>query len=94
MPHLQIDYSANLEAEIQERKLVDILHQTAAESGIFPVWGIRTIAQPAVHYRVGHGAPDNGFVQVFVRIGPGRDLALRQCIATLLFDALMLSPVA
>ena len=91
MPHIQIDYTANLEADIQERKLVETLHQAAVESGIFPVWGIRTIAQPVLHYRMGNGAPDNGFVQVFVRIGPGRDLALRQRIASLLFDALMQS---
>lgn len=91
MPHIQITYTANLEADIRERKLVDILHQTAVDSGIFPVWGIRTLAQRLEHYRVGHGAVDNGFVQVFVRIGPGRDLALRQRIAHLLFDALLRS---
>lgn len=91
MPHIQIDYTANLEADIQQRKLVDALHQAAVGSGIFPVWGIRTIAQPVVHYRVGNGAPNNAFVQVFVRIGPGRDLALRQHIASLLFEALMQS---
>jgi len=91
VPHIQITYTANMEADVQERRLVDILHQTAVESGIFPVWGIRTIAQRVDHYRVGNGAADNGFVQVFVRIGPGRDLALRQRIAKLLFDALLLS---
>jgi len=58
---------------------------------IFSEWGIRTIAQPVLHYRVGNGAPDNGFVQVFVRIGPCRDAALRQTIAKLFFDALLLS---
>jgi 5-carboxymethyl-2-hydroxymuconate isomerase len=91
MPHIQIDYTANLEVDIQERKLVETLHQVAVESGIFPVWGIRTIAQPVGHYLVGNGAADNAFVQVFVRIGPGRDLALRQHIASLLFDALVRS---
>jgi len=45
MPHIQIDYTANLELEVQERKLVNLLHQTAVESGIFPEWGIRTMAK-------------------------------------------------
>ncbi|MFM2035565.1 MAG: hypothetical protein RL459_830 [Pseudomonadota bacterium] len=48
MPHIQIDYTANLEADIQERKLVETLHQEAVESSIFPVWGICTISMQSL----------------------------------------------
>ena len=89
MPHILIDYTANLQALVDERELVDTLHRAAVQSGIFPVWGIRTFARPVPHCRVGNGDPANGFIQVVVRIGPGRDLPLRQRIAALLFDALL-----
>jgi len=89
MPHILIDYTANLQALIDERELVDTVHKAAVQSGIFPVWGIRTFARAISLYRVGNGDPANGFIQVVVRIGPGRDLPLRQRIAALLFDALL-----
>ncbi len=87
MPHIQIDYTANLTEAVEAGRLIDAVHQAAIDSGIFPVWGIRTIARPVAQYRVGNGAPGNGFVQINVRIAPGRDLALRQRIARDLFAA-------
>ena len=81
MPHIQIDYTANLADAAGPQQLVERIHQAAADSGIFPVWGIRTFARAVMHYRVGNGDAGNGFVNITVRIAPGRDLALRQRIA-------------
>lgn len=89
MPHIQIDYTANLESTVIEQRLVETVHQAAVDSGIFPVWGIRTFARALTHYRVGNGRADNGFVQVTVRIAPGRDLALRQRITRELFGTVL-----
>ncbi|MFC5522141.1 5-carboxymethyl-2-hydroxymuconate Delta-isomerase [Polaromonas jejuensis] len=87
MPHIQIEYTANLEGAVVGGGLVEAIHQAAVDSGIFPVWGIRTVARAVSHYRVGNGDTGNGFVQVGVRIAPGRNLALRQRIAQELFSA-------
>lgn len=87
MPHIQIDYSANLEQVVRDSRLVQQLHQAAVDSGVFPVWGIRTFARPVPHCVIGNGDPGNGFVQIHVRIAPGRDLALRQRVMRELFAA-------
>ncbi|MDB5851040.1 MAG: hypothetical protein JWP29_4792 [Rhodoferax sp.] len=87
MPHITIDYTANLEAEITESQLVNTLHQAAIATGIFPLWGIRTLAQPHADYRVAGGEARNGFIKVVVRIAPGRDVAVRKRVTQALFDA-------
>ena len=89
MPHIQIDYTANLADAVIEARLVDRVHQAAVDSGIFPVWGIRTFAQAMSECRVGNGEAGNGFVNVTVRIAPGRSLTLRQRIRQELFDAML-----
>ena len=38
MPHIQIDYTANLADTVIEGRLVDRVHQAAIDSGVFPVW--------------------------------------------------------
>lgn len=89
MPHIQIDYTANLADAVSGGRLVDKVHQAAVDSGIFPVWGIRTFARPLSDYRVGNGETGNGFVNVTVRIAPGRNLALCQRIQRELFGAVL-----
>jgi 5-carboxymethyl-2-hydroxymuconate isomerase len=95
MPHITIDYTANLGEDVAECGLVDALHQAAIGTGSFPLWGIRTLAQPMQDYRVAGGQPDNGFIKVVVRIAPGRDLATRKRITQTLFDVAVqrLAPV-
>ncbi|WP_114971619.1 5-carboxymethyl-2-hydroxymuconate Delta-isomerase [Rhodoferax ferrireducens] len=89
MPHIQIDYSANLETVVTDACLVDAVHQAVVDSGIFPVWGIRTFARAVAQYRIGNGEAENGFVNISVRIAPGRNLALRQRISRELFGAVL-----
>ncbi|MDH4066138.1 MAG: 5-carboxymethyl-2-hydroxymuconate Delta-isomerase, partial [Acidobacteriota bacterium] len=40
MPHLTIEYSANLEPDVAVQDLVDALHRAAVETGVFPLGGI------------------------------------------------------
>jgi 5-carboxymethyl-2-hydroxymuconate isomerase len=87
MPNISIDYTPNALDQAAVDALVAALHQAALDLAVFPTWGIRTMAQPATAFRVARGDAGMGFVQVMVRIAPGRDLALRQRIAKALFDA-------
>ena len=88
MPHLIVEYSANVESRIDLDALLDRLHGTAIESGMFPVGGIRVRAYRAEHYRIADCAPDNAFVHVTAIVGAGRSLDRRAEVSRLLFDAL------
>lgn len=88
MPHLIVEYSANLEAEIELDELLRKLRDQAADGGVFPLPGIRVRAARREHCLVADGDPSHGFVHVTARIGAGRDEATRRAQAQLLFDAL------
>ena len=87
MPHIQIDYGAGLEATVDIQGLVDVVHQAAVDSGVFPLWGIRTFAQAMPCYRIGNGHPANAFVHISVRIAPGRSPEVRQRVANAMLAA-------
>ena len=88
MPHITVEYSANLEAQISPRRLVDALHRAALATGVFPLGGLRTRAERRDIYAVADGDPDNAFVAVVARIGEGRDAAIRKRVASALMAAL------
>lgn len=88
MPHITVEYSANLEADLSPRRLVDALHRAALETGVFPVGGLRTRAERRDIYAVADGDPDNAFVAVVARIGQGRDAATRRRVAEALMRVL------
>ena len=88
MPHLNIEYSANLENSLDMQALVDRIHRTALETGIFPLGGVRTRAEPRKHYRIANGDPRAGYIHMTVRIGPGRDAETRRKAGDSIFAAL------
>lgn len=89
MPHIVVEYSANLRERLAPQRLVDRLHETALATGVFPVGGTRTRAVEREHYRIADGHADNGFVHVTMDIGAGRDLETKQRAAGAVFDALV-----
>ena len=88
MPHIIIEYSANLEADVAPQALVDALHKAALATGVFPLGGLRTRAARRDVYRIADGDPDNAFVAVSARIGAGRDAPTRLRVAQALMGAL------
>jgi 5-carboxymethyl-2-hydroxymuconate isomerase len=88
MPHLNIEYSANLENALDIQGLVDRIHETALETGIFPLGGVRTRAEPREHYRIANGDPRAGYIHMMVRIGSGRDEQTRREAGDRIFAAL------
>jgi 5-carboxymethyl-2-hydroxymuconate isomerase len=88
MPNIQIDYTANLDDVVARADLVRALRGATVATEVFPTWGIRVFAVPIAACAVADGAADNGFIQVMVRIAPGRDVATRQRVAAALFDAM------
>lgn len=85
MPHLIVEYSANLEPDVDIQRLVAAVHAAALETGVFPIGGIRTRAERRDIYRVADSHPDNAFIHVQARIGTGRTPEVRQKAAERIF---------
>ena len=88
MPHLIIEYSANVENLIELDALLDKLHATALGTGVFPVGGLRIRAHRVDHYRIADNDPANGFVHATALIGHGRTLEVQQRAGEQLFATL------
>ena len=88
MPHLVIEYSANIEHRIALGELLDKLHAVALTTGVFPIGGLRVRAYRAESYRIADKAPDNGFVHVTAQIGHGRPLDVQQRAGEQIFAVL------
>lgn len=73
MPHVIVEYSANLEEDVSARDMIDRVHATIVESGVFPIGGVRTRAERRDMYAIADGDPANAFCAVLIRIGRGRD---------------------
>ena len=88
MPHIIVEYSSNLREKIAPQRLVDVLHEAALTTGVFPIGGLRTRAAERSVYRIADGDAANGFVHVVLRIGHGRDADTKMRAARIVFDAL------
>jgi 5-carboxymethyl-2-hydroxymuconate isomerase len=95
MPHVVIEYSANLRQRADVARLLRTVHDAALATGVFPRGGTRTRAEERTDYLIADGHPDNAFVHVILRIGHGRDLDTRRRAGQQVFDALCaeLAPV-
>ena len=88
MPHFTIEYSANLDSQIDMANVTEIVRKAAVETGIFPTGGIRVRAVRCEHYAIGDGNPDFGFMDMLLRLGQGRDLKTRKEAGEHIFRAL------
>ena len=88
MPHLIVEYSANIGDQIALDALLDKLHTCALGTGVFPLGGLRVRAHRTDAYRIADKAPENGFVHVTALIGHGRALDIQQRAAEELFSVL------
>ncbi|WP_411351632.1 5-carboxymethyl-2-hydroxymuconate isomerase [Leisingera aquaemixtae] len=87
MPHITLDYSANMEDRTDIAALCRHLRQAAAETGVFPLAGIRVRAFAASHVSIADGDPQHGFIDISIRLRAGRDLDTRKRAAQAVFAA-------
>ena len=82
MPHVVVQYTANLDPEANIGALCSTLAEVlvAQRDGkggrVFPIGGTRVLAYPTPHFAVADGAADRAFVYVNARIATGRERAL------------------
>ena len=86
MPHIIIDYSANLEDAVDIADLCDRLRHCACGLDIFPPAGVRVRAVAATHYSIADGNPAHGYIDISVRLRAGRPMAAKRAATQALFD--------
>ncbi len=87
MPHLTVEYSANLARRTDLDALCRALHTAMMASGLFELGAVRVRALRADHYAVADLLPENGFAALTLRIGKGRSPDDRKRAGDLIFQA-------
>jgi 5-carboxymethyl-2-hydroxymuconate isomerase len=78
MPHFVIEYSANLEPDADLHAIVDAVHNSAVESGLFKIGGIRVRTLKHEIYKIADGNPEHAFLHVRANILEGRSAEDRE----------------
>lgn len=72
MPHITIEYSANLERRLDMAEFCDVVLQAAVSTGVLELAATRVRAIRCDHFAIADRHPDNGFIDVSLRMGRGR----------------------
>ena len=87
MPHVIVEYSANLDSRVDIPGLLRVVHEAVMATGIADLGALRTRAARRERYVIADGDPANAFVAVMLRLAHGRDDATRERVAQSVFDA-------
>lgn len=88
MPHVQIDYSANLEEVVDMAALCEAVRATAADIDAFPTAGVRVRATRVDHFAMADGNAKHGFIDLVVRLRAGRTEDVRKDAIARIFATL------
>ncbi|CAJ0775325.1 5-carboxymethyl-2-hydroxymuconate Delta-isomerase [Ralstonia condita] len=89
MPHVIIEYTANVEAEARIPELMRALNDVLIRhADVFATGGIRTRALRLDQYRMADGAADDAFIHVTFRISAGRPKAVTGPVCDDMFAAM------
>ncbi|MBS3800577.1 MAG: 5-carboxymethyl-2-hydroxymuconate Delta-isomerase [Thioalkalivibrio sp.] len=86
MPHLLVEYAAELEAILDVRELLDAVHAAARETRLFPESHIKARARPVTEYLV--GGTRRPFLHAQVRIQSGRSPEQRRTLSACVLEVL------
>ncbi len=87
MPHVIVEYSANLEPRVDIAGLCEALRSATAAQEVFPADGVRVRALKAEHYAIADAHPENAFIDISVRLRGGRALEARKAATEAIFEA-------
>jgi len=86
MPHLTLEYTANLGLDAEAALLA--LNHALADSGLFEEADIKSRALPLHSFRTGTAATPRAFAHARLALMPGRDAASKRHLADALLAAL------
>ncbi len=75
MPHVTMEYSANLQTQVDFNGLCHAIHTTGIATGLFELGAVRVRAIKCDHYAIADLLPQNSFIDTSIRIGLGRSQA-------------------
>lgn len=87
MPHVIVEYSANLEEAIDVGELCERLRQAATAIEEIAMPGIRVRAYRTDHHAIADGTDGHEFVDISIRLRGGRPDIVKDRIARELFEA-------
>lgn len=87
MPHMSIEYSANLDGSVDMTEFCAIVERTMLDTGLFELGAVRVRAFRAEAYAVADRLPENGFIDMNLRIGKGRSAEDRKRAGEAIFAA-------
>ena len=76
MPHLTLEYSDNIEVDVQP--LLARLHEEVVATGAINLKGIKSRAIKHTQYRIADGDPEYAFVHVGLLIREGRPIEIQK----------------
>lgn len=85
MPHFIAECTQNIKEEADLQGLFAKINQTLADTGIFPLGGIRSRAIFLDTYQMADGKNDYAFVHMTLKIGTGRTEEQKQMAGEKLF---------
>ncbi len=87
MPHIQIDYSANLATRLDVAGLCRALRDAAVATGVLPLAGLRVRAIRADHVVIADGNPDHAYLDISIRLRGGRTPEAKAAATATIFAA-------
>ena len=84
MPHLTVQYSQNLDHDVDMKEFCSVMSVAMQQTGVFPLAGTRVRAHPMPQYCVADGHSKNAFVDMVLRMGEGRSDATKSEVGAFL----------
>lgn len=87
MPHLSIEYSANLDGKVDMKAFCSLVATTILRNGPFEIGAVRVRAFKADACAVADELPENSFLDMSFRIGQGRTAEEKERVGAAIFAA-------
>ena|SRR5699024_708259 len=89
MPHITVEYTANIEGEAHIPLLLRKMNETlSTEEDVFPIGGIRSRAIKLTDYVIADNTRDDAFVHVTMKIGGGRPEVIKKRVTEKIFHVI------
>ena len=92
MAHVTVEWTDNLDGEFDRHGLLALIAEEMRErsGGVFPIGGIRVRGIRLSEYVIADNAgPEDGFINIDVKMGAGRPAEFRKRFFDQLFDAIV-----
>lgn len=87
MPHFTAEYSGNLDPVVDMAAFCECIRVAMLDTGLFELGAVRVRALRAEAYAIADALPQNGFIDMSLRIGAGRRPEDKQRAGEMIFAA-------